>query len=102
MAQVVWTVGALQDVDEIASYIAERNPDAARKLVRQVFERVELLRQFLELGRFEPELPGQVHRRLVIRPCKVIYRIEHDAAVIEAVVRGERLMTEQLLKRRKI
>ena len=101
MAKVVWTDGALRDLDEIADYIAKRNAGAANRLVKQVFDRVELLDSFPELGRFEPELPGRMHRRLVVGPVKVIYRLERGAAFIEMVVRGERLLTEQLLKHRK-
>ena len=98
MAKVVWTDGALRDLDEIADYIGKRNAAAASRLVRQIFERVDLLVAFPELGRFEPDLPGRMHRRLVIGPVKVIYRLERAAAFIEMVVRGERLLTEQLLK----
>jgi len=87
MAKVVWTDGALRDLDEIADYIGKRN-------------RAESLESFPELGRFEPELPGRVHRRLVVGPVKVIYRLERGSALIEMVVRGERLLTEQLLKQR--
>ena len=100
MAKVVWTDGALRDLDEIADYIGKRNAGAANRLVRQVFDRVGSLDSFPELGRFEPELPGRVHRRLVVGPVKVIYRLERGAAFIEMVVRGERLLTEQLLKQR--
>ena len=102
MAKVVWTDGALRDLDEIADYIGKRNGDAANRLVRHVFDRVGMLESFPELGRFEPELPGRLHRRLVVGPVKVIYRLDRDAALIEMVVRGERLLTEQLLKQKKI
>ena len=100
MAKVVWTEGALRDLDEIADYIGKRNAEAANRLVKQVFDRVDLLESFPELGRFEPELAGRVHRRLVVGPVKVVYRLERGAALIEMVVRGERLLTEQLLKQR--
>jgi len=100
MAKVVWTDGALRDLDEIADYIGKRNAEVANRLVKQVFDRAESLESFPELGRFEPELPGRVHRRLVVGPVKVIYRLERGSALIEMVVRGERLLTEQLLKQR--
>ena len=99
MAKVVWTEGALHDLDEIADYIAEDNPDAANRLVRRVFDRVELLETFPEIGRWVPEFPERVHRELVVPPCRVVYRWQRGAVFIELVIRGERLMREQLLKR---
>ena len=100
MAKIIWTAGALSDVDEIADFIALDKADAANRLVARIFERVEILETFPELGRFAPELSGQIHRQLVVAPCRIIYRIELDAVVIELVIRGERLLREELLKRK--
>lgn len=99
MAKIIWTAGALSDVDEIADFIALDKADAANRLVARIFERVEMLETFPELGRFAPELSGHIHRQLVVAPCRIIYRIESDAVLIELVIRGERLLREELLKR---
>ena len=40
MARIIWTEPALQDLDEIADYISLDKPNAARRLVQRVFERV--------------------------------------------------------------
>jgi len=100
MAKVIWTAGALQDLDEIAEYIAADKPDAANRLVTRVFAKTELLENFPELGRYVPEFASQIHREMIVAPCRVIYRLEKDAVLVEAVIRGERLMTEDLLKRK--
>ena len=99
MAKVIWTEGALHDLDEIADYIAEDNADAANRLVRRVFDRVDLLETFPEIGRWVPEFTDRVHRELVVPPCRVVYRAQRGAVFIELVIRGERLMREQLLKK---
>jgi len=49
MAEVVWSEPALQDLDQIADYIALDDPIAANKLVRAVFEKVDLLETFPEM-----------------------------------------------------
>ena len=54
MAQIVWTEPALQDLDQIADYISLDNPDAAKKLVRQCFQRVEYLSQHPKMGKAVP------------------------------------------------
>jgi len=43
MAQIIWTEPALLDLNEIAEYIALDKPDAARRLVKQVFSSVDVL-----------------------------------------------------------
>ena len=50
MAKVIWTAGALQDLDEIADYIAKENPEAANRLVQRVFARTDLLEAFPGMG----------------------------------------------------
>jgi toxin ParE1/3/4 len=102
MAKVIWTAGALQDLDEIADYIAVDNPDAANRLVMRVFAKAELLERFPELGRYVPEFTGHVHREMIVAPCRVVYRFEKGVVHIELVARGERLMTADLLKRKQI
>ena len=98
MAKVIWAAGALRDVDEIADYIAAENAEAANRLVKKIFETVELLETFPEMGRFAPELSGRIHRQMVVAPCKVIYKIEKDAVLIELVIRGERLLRAEMLQ----
>lgn len=43
MAEIVWTEPALNDLDAIADYIAQENPEAAKRLVRNVFRHVDQL-----------------------------------------------------------
>ncbi len=91
MARLIWTEPALQDLDQIADYISLDKPEAARKLVQRVFEKVESLAEFPELGSCPRELAGTVYRHLVIPPVRVFYRIEADRVFIVYVMRGERL-----------
>jgi plasmid stabilization system protein ParE len=102
MAKVIRTEGALLDVDEIADDITGDNADAANRLVRRIFTRVGLLETFPEMGRWVPEFIEHTHRELAAAPCRVVDRLHKGAAFIEAVVRGEQLVSAELLKRRKI
>ncbi len=55
MARIIWTESSLQDLDEIAEYIALDKINAAKKLVRRVFAAVERLSEFPKSGRKPPE-----------------------------------------------
>jgi toxin ParE1/3/4 len=98
MVELIWTEPALQDLDIIADYIALDKPDAARKLVARVFEKVESLKRFPRLGSSPPELPGMPYRQLVIPPCRIFYRIEEKRVLILHVMRGEQLLKLGLFK----
>lgn len=92
---MIWTDPALDDLDEIATWIAAENESAAKRLVAKVFEKVERLAKFPRSGRRVPELPHTPYREVVVRPCRVFYRLEGKAVVIVHVVRGERLLDPQ-------
>ena len=91
MARLIWTEPALQDLDQIADYISLDKPEAARKLVQRVFQKVEFLADFPELGSCPKELKGTVYRHLVISPLRIFYRIESDKLFIVYVMRSEKL-----------
>lgn len=90
MAEIIWTEPALNALDEIGDYIAFENHDAACKLIRSVFKKVDLLQQNPELGNIPKELKNTRYRRLVIKPIYVYYRTEQDQVVIILVERAER------------
>lgn len=72
MAELIWTVPALQDLDAIADYIALDNPLAARRLVQRVFQHVAQLEAYPESGSHPPELRRSSHRyrQIVEPPCR--------------------------------
>ena len=89
---LIWTNPALDDLDEIATWIAADNEAAARRLVANVFEKVERLARFPNSGRRAPELPGTPYREVLVRPCRVFYRLDGKSVLIVHVMRGERLL----------
>jgi toxin ParE1/3/4 len=100
MADVVWTEPALDDLSEIAEYIALDNLDAAKRLVRTVFDTVQRLEGYPKSGKRPAELPGSSYRELVVPPCRVFYRMEDDAVFIVYVMRSERQLRRYLLDQR--
>ena len=89
MAEIIWTEPALDDLDAIAEYIALDKPVAAKRLVRQVFVRVEQLKIFPMSGGKPRELDGTPYRQLVIRPLRIFYRISGEKVYLVYIMRGE-------------
>jgi toxin ParE1/3/4 len=100
MAQLVWTDPALQDVEEIAEYIAIDNFRAAQKLVQKIFSSVERLEKFPKSGRKPPELERSLYREIIVGPCRIFYKIVSDKIYILYVMRAERLLRQYLLDER--
>ncbi|MGI9318486.1 MAG: type II toxin-antitoxin system RelE/ParE family toxin [bacterium] len=101
MVKVVWTEPALQDLNDIAEYIALDKFSAAEKLVSKVFSRVELLEDSPNSGRKPPELKrNSRYREVIVGPCRIFYRPTKKETVILHVMRGERLLRIYLLDER--
>jgi len=97
MAQIKWTEPALNDLNEIAEYIALDKPSAAQKLVKSVFKSVNRLKGFPKSGRKPSELPENNYREIIVGPCRVFYRTEESAVFILYVMRGERELRQFIL-----
>ncbi len=92
MAEIVWVEPAVQDLDEIADFIALDDPEAARGLVSRVLDHLEKLAGFPELGSRVPELRRSRYRQIVEPPCRVVYRFDGERVYVLHVLRGERLL----------
>lgn len=100
MAQIIWTEPALNDLDKIAEYIALDKPSAAKKLVGNVFTKVERLENFPKSGRKPLELNESRYREVIVPPCRVFYRIEEENIFILYVMRNEKRLRKFILEAR--
>ncbi|MEP7729418.1 type II toxin-antitoxin system RelE/ParE family toxin [Marinomonas primoryensis] len=97
MAQIIWTEPALNNLNDIAEYIAVSNPYAARQLVESVFSKVQRLEQFPDSGRIPEEISTLYYREVVVNPCRVFYKVDNDSVYILHLLRQERDLRKFLL-----
>ncbi|WP_392386892.1 type II toxin-antitoxin system RelE/ParE family toxin [Marinomonas primoryensis] len=97
MAQIIWTEPALDNLNDIAEYIAVSNPYAARQLVESVFSKVQRLEQFPDSGRIPEEIATLNYREIVVNPCRVFYKVDNDSVYILHLLRQERDLRKFLL-----
>ena len=97
MAQLIWAEPALDDLDDLADYIAMENPMAAGCFVKTVIESVDRLEQFPHSGKKPQELPGTPYREIVVPPCRIFYRYDGRTVFIVCVMREERQLSRVLL-----
>lgn len=100
MAHLIWTEPALADLEAIADYIALDHPNAASRLVQQVFASVERLERYPASGKRPAELPRSPYREVVVGPCRVFYRVDGDSVFLLHVMRAERLLQKLLIEER--
>jgi toxin ParE1/3/4 len=98
MAEIIWTNPALEDLNDIAEYIALSNMVSAKKLVGKIFEKVERLEDFPESGKQPTELSGLNYREVVANPCRIFYKVEADKVFILHVMKEERDLRKFLLQ----
>ena len=97
MAEIVWTDPALDQLEEIADYIALDKPEAAAGLVKKIFSTVDRLGRFPDSGHVPPEIPNSIYREVFVGPCRIFYRQENGVVLIVHVMREEMQLRKFLL-----
>ncbi len=75
---VILSPKAVRDLEAIVRYIALNNPEAARRLGQALLERTQQLSQFPFKGQKVPEFNDPNIRQLVLKPYRIVYRVEED------------------------
>lgn len=103
MAEVIWTPGALEDIDAIASYIALDSAVRARQQVLRILSAEELLELYPGSGRMVPEMRSKVYREVIVPPYRIIYHYEPKAAVagILAVIHSKQQVRTTAVRKRR-
>ncbi len=101
MAHLIWTEPSLDDLDDLASYIAMDNPIAASRLVQKIIETVGRLERFPHSGKKSKKLPGTPYREIVVSPCRIFYRFDGKTVFIVHAMREEQRLDQFLLNKRK-
>ena len=90
--QVIWSPEALEDIDDIAAYIAKDSPFYAQSVVEQFIVTSRNLSVFPLRGRVVPELGDESYRECFVQSYRVIYRVIDVQVSIVAIIHGARLL----------
>jgi len=92
MAKIKWSKDSLDDLKEICQFIALDSPYYAKLLNDRIFEMVEHLELFPEMGRKVPEANDPNVRELIYKNYRIIYQIKESYLEIITVIHGSRLL----------
>jgi toxin ParE1/3/4 len=87
--EIIVSPAAREDIRDIYAYYAERNPDAAGRVVKAVLDAIYGLARFPLIGR-QGVKPGTRERILTRYPYKVVYEIREEVVEIDRVLHSAR------------
>ena len=96
--KIVWSPLAVDRASEIARYIAQDKPSAAKKWINKVFTKVEQLKSSPEIGRIVPEISDNQFRELIYGNYRIIYRIEKKQISILTIRHGKQILPTNDIK----
>lgn len=92
MASIIWTENALNDIDNIASYISKDSEFYAKQFVKKLINTTLKLESFPEIGKIIRELPQSDYREILFKKYRIIYRVDVDKVYIITVHHLARLL----------
>jgi toxin ParE1/3/4 len=83
MVEIIWTISALHDLEQIHNYISEDSKFYADRFVRKLVERVDILEKLPMAGRMVPEKEDETIRELIEGNYRIFYKVgENDRVYI--------------------
>jgi toxin ParE1/3/4 len=83
--RVVITRPAVTDLAEIVRYISRDNPRAAGQTGNRLIDVAESLSEMPLRGRIVPERRQRDCRELVVRPYRIVYRVNEGRRLVEVL-----------------
>lgn len=79
MAKIIWSLDALDDMNDIADRAAELNLNYAALLVRRFFEQEKHLAIFPRIGRIVPEMAAfKTIREVLVEGYRLVYLYDDE------------------------
>lgn len=88
MAEIVWTLQAVEDLESITEFIAEDSPYFASLFAADILESTDRLMRFPLSGRMVPELSNPAIREIIFGNYRIPYRVKSDGCEILTVFHG--------------
>jgi plasmid stabilization system protein ParE len=82
--------GAFDDLEEIRSYIAQDNFDAADRVIAEIFDAFRLTASFPHQGHRRPDLTSSLIRFKHVREYLIAYAPDEKPLWVIAVIHGRR------------
>ncbi|MPM22403.1 hypothetical protein SDC9_68856 [bioreactor metagenome] len=85
-----WTEPAVIDLENIRDYISRDSEYYGLIVVERIFDAVEKLSRFPNIGREVPEADNPNIREILLNNYRIIYKADEDYVLILTIVHGAR------------
>ncbi len=92
MAEIKWTLQAIDDLEAISEFISRDSRNYARLFVSKTINSTERLKRFPESGRILPELNQKHIRENLLGNYRIIYRVKSDVVEILTIYHSARIL----------
>jgi len=83
--RIIWSRTSHRDLRSLVKYISKDSPQRAEQFGYRIVARVEMLQDHPRMGRVVPEFNQQDLHEVIVSPCRIIYRLNDDASLIEVI-----------------
>jgi toxin ParE1/3/4 len=91
VTRVVWTLRAVENIEEIKAHIGRSSPRYAALHVERLFAAADRLQRFPESGRVVPELDRADIREVIEGSYRIVYLVGPGVVHVLTVFHGARL-----------
>jgi toxin ParE1/3/4 len=103
MVEIRWTDQSLEDINNIAEFIAKDSERYAKIQVQRFFDKTEVLIYHPNSGRIVPETGDKSTRELILGNYRIIYLIVNSKQIdILTVHHGRRLLGNNPVFKKKV
>lgn len=81
--KLIWSPAARDDLHNIVVFIARDNPNRAMSFGYELISETNRLQEFPEIGGIVPEYRSDYIRQIIIRPYRIVCRVDHTNKVCE-------------------
>jgi len=92
VTRVIWTRGAVEDVEAVKAYVARDSVRYATLLAERIVAAVDRLELFPESGRVVPEVGDESLREVIYGAYRIVYRIKAESVEVVTVHHAARLL----------
>jgi len=92
VTRVIWTRGAVEDVEAVKAYVARDSIRYATLLAERIVAAVDRLELFPESGREVPEVGDESLREVIHGAYRIVYRIKVESVEVVTVHHAAQLL----------
>ena len=81
--KIIWSDAAIEDLQEIWSFIESDKPEAAQRIGRGILSHVRILAQFPFIGPAYPRRTKGALREIVFRSYRIFYDVTEESQTVE-------------------